>query len=155
MKSSLKTVVIVLASLGGLLVLVALISPLIVRSGMLSGGDVRRVNAPNADLIAAIKKAQSGLPDFIRQLQSPKPGTRFAVERGFETDNGKEYLWLKDPTYDGRKFTATLDQSPMTAKVKKGDRISFDRSEVVDWLIQESDGTSFGRYTDQALSGGH
>jgi uncharacterized protein YegJ (DUF2314 family) len=136
----------VLGSVVALLVLMVFAAFVV---GLLAGpGSVRRINRDNPQLIQAIKTAQAGLPDFLKQLQHPNPGQRFAFMARFKTPNGNEYLWLKDPALRAKQLVGTLDQPPMAASMRRGDVVTVDTADVVDWYIKDADGTSHGKFTE-------
>lgn len=115
--------------------------------------DIARINQANPALQAAAHEAQQRLPEFLHELQNPKPDERFAVKARFATPAGPEYLWIKDPTYDGSRFTGVLDQEPIAARThRKGDTVTVSRNDVFDWLIREN-GQNRGGFTEQALAG--
>jgi len=114
--------------------------------------NVARVNAANPDLQAAAQRAQAELPRFIQDLRAAKPGQRFAIKAGFDTSAGEEYLWVKDPTFDGKQFSGTLDQQPIALpKKRKGDKVQVPLADVYDWLIREN-GQNWGGYTERVLT---
>ena len=154
MKRSVKAVIALAGCLAVVLLVGSCIAPIMLRLGAFAGSSVRRVNQADPELVAAIKKARAGLPEFISELRSPRDGQRFAIEAQFPTSQGPEYLWLRDPKFNGKSFRATLDQSPMAAKVRKGDLLEIRQADVVDWLIRDPDGTTRGRFTDKALGSG-
>jgi uncharacterized protein YegJ (DUF2314 family) len=114
--------------------------------------NIVRVNNANPALQAAIKEAQNGLPEFEKHLSNPKSDEGFAVKGTFLTPEGKEYLWVKSPTFEKGTFTGKLDQQPIAVAGKqKGDTVSFAEKDAVDWLIKDADGIK-GAYTEKVLS---
>ena len=110
------------------------------------------VHTKNPELDRAIKAAKKTLPNFEQHLKHPEPGERFAIKVGFETPYGPEYLWLKDPEKNAKGFSAVVDQHPVSAPVKMGERIQVRASDVYDWLAKEPDGQTIGGVTDRALA---
>jgi len=115
-------------------------------------GSVQRVNSANPALQLAAKRAQSELDSFIAELARPTPDERFAILGAFKTDQGNEYLWVKDPSFADGKFKGVLAQPPIAYReAAKGDPVTVGRKDVFDWKIKTNDGVR-GGYTDKALS---
>lgn len=117
-------------------------------------GPLVMVSRKNEKLQEAIKAARKELPAFEGHLKNPAPGERFAIKVGFETSVGPEYLWLKEPDMNAKGFSAVVDQHPVAAPVKMGERIQVRQSDVVDWEVREPNGTTIGGITDQVLAAG-
>lgn len=116
-----------------------------------------RVSGNDQELQQAIKTARGQLPKFEERLKHPEAGDRFAIKAKFATPIEPEYLWIKDPVQKGTEFTGILDQVPIAVpNVHKGDRVTVNESDVVDWFVRRADGSMAGRFTDLVLgSSGH
>ncbi|MGV3618612.1 MAG: DUF2314 domain-containing protein [Fimbriimonas sp.] len=113
---------------------------------------VRRVTGNDPKLQNAIRQARREMPEFLRQLASPRPGQRFAIRGRFSTPAGPEYLWVRDPVLVDGIFRGTLDQEPMAARtLRRGESVRVPDADVVDWLIRDPGGRMRGGYTEQAL----
>ena len=123
----------------------------IVKLSQMRPSHVVRVTHPSPELQAAIDEAKKGLDAFIKELAQPKEDERFAVKGSFPTDGGAEYLWVRSPKFENGKFTGKLDQQPIALAKRKGDEVSFDKKDAVDWLIKDDNGIR-GQFTDKALS---
>ncbi len=113
---------------------------------------IARVAHSDQELQDAIRKARKMLAAFKYRLEHPQPGDLFAIKAQFQSDQGPEYIWMKDPTVSKDGFAAIIDQQPIAAKVKMGQLVDVPEQDVVDWLIQQSDGTRTGAFTDAVLS---
>jgi uncharacterized protein YegJ (DUF2314 family) len=111
---------------------------------------VLRIATPDAELQAAVRKAQAGLPTFEKALAERAGDSQFAILGRFETTAGPEYLWLRDPTYTEGAFEAYLDQKPMVFKGRIGDRLTVSSANVYDWMIRRGDKIE-GGFTNEAL----
>lgn len=145
------------AFLAGTVLLLALVAYAIYLALNLKPGHVLRINRADPELQAAIKQAQSGLGEFIKELDAPKQGESFAVKGAFSTVGGldkspfSEYLWVRRPRFKNGIFSGVLDQQPMAMPSKsKGDPVSFPKKDAVDWLIKDDNGIR-GEYTDRVL----
>ncbi|MEI8196022.1 MAG: DUF2314 domain-containing protein [Phycisphaerae bacterium] len=100
----------------------------------------------------AIQKANDTLQDFITALQNPRPTmSSFAVKKQFPAEKGGEHIWLIDVSWDGKAFTATVDNDPVDTKaVKIGDRVQVTPDELSDWMFVEN-GSLHGGYTIRVL----
>lgn len=101
-----------------------------------------------AEMDAAIKKAQGSLSSFIEEFQNPT-GEDHAVKVGISDDSDEhvEYFWLSDLKFDGTTFTGTINNEPqIVTKVSEGQRWSVRKDEVIDWLFMK-DGRMHGNHT--------
>ncbi len=113
--------------------------------------NVGRITQADPEIQAASLHAQDTLPEFIKQLDHPKAGARYAVKGGFRTSAGNEYLWVAGLTLKGSTFAGTLDEEPAVAREHhKGDKVSVDRKDVYDWIIYDN-GQIQGGFTDEVL----
>jgi uncharacterized protein YegJ (DUF2314 family) len=137
----------------GLGIVVVLVGALVWSSRAKPSGVVR-VAHESPELQAAALRAQNELEDFVKELTHPKEGERFAVKGAFKTDQGPEYLWVRDPVYSADGFRGTLDQVPMLYHgAKKGDDVTVKREDVYDWMIREGKDIR-GAYTEEVLRRG-
>jgi uncharacterized protein YegJ (DUF2314 family) len=102
----------------------------------------------------AFGKAAATLPEFLRLAASPKEGTsRYALKVGLSDGVNTEYFWVKDFSNKGDEFTGTLNNEPsLVKKHKRGDRITFERAQVVDWTYSDTlNKKMIGNFTACAL----
>lgn len=113
---------------------------------------VRRVTQASPELQAAVKRARSELPTFLKRLKNPQAGDRFAVRGRFMTPGGPEFLWVREPRAEGETLVGVLDERPIALQgLKKGDPATVKQSDVADWLIVEASGKVLGGYTQEAV----
>ncbi len=113
--------------------------------------DVTRIAHADPELQAASKEALKGLPAFIQELQSPKPGEGFAIKGAFKATGGLEYLWVRSPSFKNEVFTGTLDQQPIAVRgLNKGDSVTVRKADVYDWLVKDESGIR-GMLTEKVL----
>ena len=113
---------------------------------------IRRVNRPDPELQAAIDQAQHELPNFIKRFAANEPGTRFAIRGRFQSDQGPEYLWVRLDEIVTDSFKGRLDQAPLAVRtLHKGDSVTVQKADVVDWLIGHGAQTE-GGFTEKALA---
>lgn len=100
----------------------------------------------------AIQKAKDTKQEFIDTLQSKRPGTGdFAIKKPFPAGAGHEHIWLNEVSWDGKAFTATINDEPVDTKaVKLGDRVQVTPEEISDWMYVEN-GVLKGGYTIRVL----
>jgi uncharacterized protein YegJ (DUF2314 family) len=103
-------------------------------------------------MAAAMRKAQVKLPDFLAIAAAPKPGMKaFAVKVAIRESDDAEYFWIDPFTSTGRQFSGVVNNEPrMVHSVKIGQTITFDLSEIVDWMYIDN-GEMKGNYTACAL----
>ena len=100
----------------------------------------------------AMSKARATLPEFLSTAAAPKPGLEgFAVKVAIREGNNAEYFWITSFTPKDGKFSGAINNAPRQVhSVKLGQTITFDRSEIVDWLYMDGDKMK-GNYTACAL----
>jgi uncharacterized protein YegJ (DUF2314 family) len=103
-------------------------------------------------MAAAMRKAQAKLPDFLAIAAAPKPGMKgFAVKVAIRDGGDAEYFWIYRFTATGRKFSGVINNKPETVHtVKMGQTITFDVSQIVDWIYIDN-GEMKGNYTGCAI----
>ena len=99
----------------------------------------------------AFQKARATLPQFLQEMAKPKGSTNHVVKIGLKHQGGTEYLWLGELKVKGDAFSGVIDNTPVYLKQKSGDRVSFKRSDVVDWMYVDAQGRLVGNFTACAL----
>ena len=81
-----------------------------------------------------------------------KPGMEgFAVKVAIREGNNAEYFWITPFTPKDGQFSGAINNTPRQVhSVKLGQTITFDQSEIVDWLYMDGDKMK-GNYTACAL----
>ena len=94
----------------------------------------------------AIAQAKSTIEKFIAELKSPT-GEDHAVKVAITDDDQTEYFWMTGVTFDGSKFTGTINNEPMMVdNVKEGQSWSVEKADAVDWMYIR-DGKMYGNRT--------
>ena len=89
---------------------------------------------------AAMEKGQATVKTFVAAPKSPKGGqSAFSIKVAF-TDGGKtEHMWLTQVTFDGSKFTGTVNNEPVKVKsVKMGQKVTVAPDKISDWMYIEN-----------------
>jgi len=96
------------------------------------------VKSEDPGMTAAIAKAQETLVNFKVALAKPPPNSsRFAVKVGFPygTQNDREHIWLKDPTFSGETVTGQVINEPVDVKTLKfGQTVTAPVKDISDWM---------------------
>lgn len=89
---------------------------------------------------AAMDKARSTVRTFTAALQSPKAGqSAFSIKMEFTDGGNTEHMWLTPVTYDGTKFTGTVNNEPEKVKsVKMGQEVTVASDKISDWMYIEN-----------------
>jgi uncharacterized protein YegJ (DUF2314 family) len=115
---------------------------------------VINVAKDDADMNAAIAKAQETLPLFMEAFQSPAPTqTDFSLKVRFPygSSGGAEYIWIDDLIYYNDQFKGTVGNDPVYVKdLKYGDHVTINTSDISDWMIIDG-GKMLGGYTLHVL----
>ena len=100
----------------------------------------------------AIRKAKATQHEFLEALQNRDPNTTgFAIKKPFPAGEDKEHIWLNEVSWDGRKFSAKVNNDPVDTKaVKLGDKVQVTPEELSDWMYIEN-GVLRGGYTIRVL----
>lgn len=93
------------------------------------------VTRDDAEMNAAIAKAQASLDRFLAVLdQPPASATGFTVKVRVAHDNGAEYLWIKPVRRRDSGFVGTVANEPdYLPDLHLGQEISFERDAITDW----------------------
>jgi uncharacterized protein YegJ (DUF2314 family) len=103
----------------------------------------------------AFARARRELDDFLAIAASPPAHlSDFAVKVGLRAGNKTEYVWIGDfELQSDDKYVGTINNDvQLTDEYKLGDRHSFGRSEIVDWIYLDNQAEKMhGNYTLCAL----
>lgn len=137
--------------------LVAFASPLLAQSVADSIAKDEIVNMQDEDpaMRRAFAAAREGLDDFLKLAKRPAAGQDgFALKVGIMKGDDTEYFWVTDfAAKGGAKFEGEINNEPrIVDSVKLGDRYTFTRSQIVDWLyVDETQQKMVGNFTMCAL----
>lgn len=100
----------------------------------------------------AMGEARATLPDFLKLAAAPKAGMEgFAVKVAIRKGDDAEYFWITPFTTKDGSFSGALNNQPRVVhSVELGQTITFDQSEIVDWMYMDGDKMK-GNYTACAL----
>lgn len=89
---------------------------------------------------AAMEKARATVKSFITALRSPKAGqSAFSIKMSFTDGGNTEHMWLTPVTFDGTKFTGTVNNEPEKVKsVKMGQKVTVAPDKISDWMYIEN-----------------
>ena len=112
------------------------------------------IETPDHDpeMDAAIAKAKSELAYFWTVFESPSQGERsFAVKRKFTEGSNWEYMWVTPLRRKNGRLTGRVANEPDGLRnVKLGQIVTFDESEIADWLYMRA-GKMHGNHTVRPL----
>jgi len=97
---------------------------------------------------SAIQQARSTFDEFLARFRNPQPGDEaFNVKVRIEDSHGVEHFWLAELKLDAEHYAGAIGNEPgIVKKVKLGQRYSFSRNDVSDWMYM-SHGKMQGNYT--------
>jgi uncharacterized protein YegJ (DUF2314 family) len=103
-------------------------------------------------MAAAMGKARQTLPDFLSTAAAPKQGMEgFAVKVAIREGDNAEYFWITPFTTKDGAFSGAINNRPRSVhSVKLGQTITFNQSEIVDWMYMDGEKMK-GNYTACAL----
>jgi uncharacterized protein YegJ (DUF2314 family) len=104
------------------------------------------------DMEAAFRQARATLKGFLELARAPRSSiTSMAVKIAIRDRGETEYFWISPFKEKDGAFLGKIDNTPRSVRnVKLGQTITFQTSDIVDWLYRE-DGKMFGNYTACAL----
>ena len=123
--------------MGRWLATVAIVALAVIGCGKKQSADkVTYVADDDPRMNAAMDKARSTVKTFTVALQSPKAGQiSFAIKMGFTDGGNTEHMWLTPVTFDGSKFTGTVNNQPEKVKsVKIGEKVTVAPDKISDWM---------------------
>ncbi|MCZ2342132.1 MAG: DUF2314 domain-containing protein [Bacteroidales bacterium] len=84
----------------------------------------------------AMEKARASVKRFTAALKSPKAGqSAFSIKMAFTDGGNTEHMWLTPVTFDGTKFTGTVNNEPEKVKsVKMGQKVTVAPDKISDWM---------------------
>jgi uncharacterized protein YegJ (DUF2314 family) len=100
------------------------------------------------EMLAAYERARRTLGEFIATLDRKADDVNMlAVKIPIVDDKAIEYFWINDLSHNGDQFSGNVANDPAVVRtVAFGQRISFPRSEIVDWHYVR-DGRMLGSFT--------
>jgi len=113
---------------------------------------VTAVKSEDAELNAAISKAQSTLTNFIATLISPKANQKYFLVKGkFTSGDNVEHIWVADVAYDGKVFRGVIANEPEKIRgLSFKEPVEVQPTQVSDWMFIQ-DGKLVGGYTSRVL----
>lgn len=125
--------------------------------------NVKHVDVNHPMMLAARQRAQDGLDDFFRIGRKPPQGAGgFMLKVALHADGQTENIWVGALELRTRKkvfitvsesLGGRLANQPTIVKNRKiGDRITFSRRDIRDWMYRTSDRRIVGNYTACAIA---
>jgi uncharacterized protein YegJ (DUF2314 family) len=114
--------------------------------------DVVMFEMTDVEMEAAKAKGQATLPEFFRHLASPAGDENdFGVKFNLTPDGEAEYIWANHLHVgaDGR-LSGALANQPIDERFQLGQRVTIERSEIVDWSYFKRD-VAKGHYTTRVM----
>ncbi|UZE48569.1 DUF2314 domain-containing protein [Rhodopseudomonas sp. P2A-2r] len=111
------------------------------------------VRSNDAAMAAAMARADRELDAFLGIAAAPPAGAQhFSVKVRLPVGKeSNEYIWIHPFTHDSGKFVGKVANTPRNfTYLALGDRLAFERKDVVDWSYRKGDRT-IGNYTACAL----
>jgi uncharacterized protein YegJ (DUF2314 family) len=105
-------------------------------------------------MLKAISDAQDSLPTFWEKHGSALNPADFSLKVRFEGDQKVESMWVSDPRQDGDKVSGIVDQSPAFLSIREGERVTFEPSQIRDWMYTES-AMIHGNFTGRIMGKPH
>jgi uncharacterized protein YegJ (DUF2314 family) len=98
---------------------------------------------------AAVEQAHDTMDILLRSLLAPNPANRFVgIKARFNGKNVVEDHWTEPIDYYNNVFTVRmLDGLTLNTGLHAEQFVEVPASEILDWMIVESDGNVLGAYT--------
>jgi uncharacterized protein YegJ (DUF2314 family) len=93
------------------------------------------IESEDAEMHAAIQKAQASLDQFLAiQAQPPKGASGFKLKVKFTDGQASEHMWVIPFKQVKGKFVGTLaDEPEYVSNVRNGQQVTFPRASITDW----------------------
>lgn len=106
------------------------------------------VKSDDAEMNAAIEKAQKTLDTFLETYKKPQQNeTDFVLKVKISDDNGSEHFWVTPFRETDTGFVGTISNTPeIVESVEYGQEYTFKRSDISDWGYLK-DGKRIGSFT--------
>jgi uncharacterized protein YegJ (DUF2314 family) len=111
------------------------------------------VNAGDPQMEAAKEQGRSTLPTFFAHLAKPAANEGdFALKFNLTPDrSGAEFIWAGELQVDrAGKITGVLNNVPIDTRFTQGQRVTIDRSLIIDWGYRKG-AVYQGNYTTRVL----
>jgi len=111
--------------------------------------NIKRFQAEDQGMNAAIAKAKETSADFVRAFHKQQAGTNeFYVKKPYTApSNGAEHMWISVTSEANGVFTGVIaNDAEITKEVKMGDTVSVNISEISDWKYMDGN-KMIGGYT--------
>ncbi len=110
--------------------------------------EITAVPKGDPDMQAAFRKARETLGDFLALARAPRSSIdHMAVKVAIHDRGETEYFWISPFREKDGAFIGTINNTPRSVRnVQFGQTITFQTSDIVDWLYREN-GKMIGNYT--------
>lgn len=113
------------------------------------GDPIMQFESMDAQMNAAIAKAQATMPEFLERLDNPPAGaTHFVFKFPLE---GYEHIWVGAVKRDGDYLTGRLKNHPHAEGWNFGDPVRVPISDISDWGYVDRTGVAEGHYTVRVM----
>jgi uncharacterized protein YegJ (DUF2314 family) len=103
------------------------------------------------EMAEAMRAARASLRIFLEAFKAPKPGQRdFHLKVRLMAGDEIEHIWLSDLRLARKPFSGILANAPQLSGLRRGQRVTFTRSDISDWMFMQ-DGRMIGGYTTKVL----
>lgn len=110
---------------------------------------VEMVRRDDPEMNGAIAEAQRTLPEFLRLLANPPPGTGEYVFK--YPLAGWEHIWVDHVERRGNALTGALADVPQEPGYRHGQRVTVPLGAVSDWAYRDARGVVQGQRTARVL----
>jgi uncharacterized protein YegJ (DUF2314 family) len=112
---------------------------------------VVQVRSNDEQMTQAMLAARGSIKRFLDAHKSPKPNqTGFYFKVCFEIAGQVEHVWLSDLELETTPPTGVVANSPRLPGLVYGQRVTFEKPWVTDWVYTEN-GEMVGGYTTRVL----
>jgi uncharacterized protein YegJ (DUF2314 family) len=123
-------------------------------SSFFGSEDSTRYVDHSEELLAASDAARTHLPELrARFNKGLAPGDYILLKAPFKTDGGgKEWMWVEVSKWNGVSIEGILNNDPdKVSGLRAGQEVSIQESEVFDYIVRHTDGTSEGNTTGKII----
>lgn len=105
------------------------------------------------EMTNAIDSARNTIDHFISIFENPNDGERdFFIKIAITDEENVEHFWLENIEINDEQFYGVINNQPGTiSSVKFGDRVSFSKDDITDWMYRTKENIAIGGFTTRVL----
>lgn len=106
----------------------------------------------NPAVAAAAARARAELPRFFAKVAAPGPGeSYFLIKYDLIPEAPAEFIWAEIVSHQDGVTVAKLVNNPRDPRFRRGQQVTVEDADILDWSYAQDGKTVIGAYTTRAL----